>query len=113
MFTSDRGGSPQLYRIAAWGGQAKRYPITPDDSDAIRQQVAEAAREHDMILLNAGSSAGSEDFSAGVVESLGDLLVHGVAVRPGHPVILGMVDTGAAFGTQQSAISKKQELQKI
>jgi putative molybdopterin biosynthesis protein len=42
-------------------------------------------------LLNAGSSAGSEDFSAQVVEKLGELLVHGVAVRPGHPVILGMV----------------------
>jgi putative molybdopterin biosynthesis protein len=41
--------------------------------------------------LNAGSSAGSEDFSARTVESLGELLVHGVAVRPGHPVILGLL----------------------
>jgi len=46
---------------------------------------------HDLVLLNAGSSAGSEDFSAEVVKSLGTLLVHGVAVRPGHPVIIGMV----------------------
>ena len=46
----------------------------------------------DLILLNAGSSAGSEDHSAAVVESLGELLVHGVAIRPGHPVILGMVN---------------------
>jgi putative molybdopterin biosynthesis protein len=53
--------------------------------------VEEAAREHDLVLLNAGSSAGSEDFSSRVVEKLGDLLVHGVAVRPGHPVILGML----------------------
>lgn len=44
-----------------------------------------------MILLNAGSSAGSEDFTAMVVEKLGELLVHGVAVRPGHPVILGLI----------------------
>ncbi|MEJ2510306.1 MAG: molybdopterin-binding protein [Anaerolineales bacterium] len=49
-------------------------------------------RAHDLILLNAGSSAGSEDFSAKVVETLGELLVHGVAVRPGHPVILGILD---------------------
>jgi putative molybdopterin biosynthesis protein len=54
--------------------------------------VKEAARDHDLILLNAGSSAGSEDFSASVVEELGELLVHGVAIRPGHPVILGMLD---------------------
>jgi len=78
-------------QVIAWGGQARRYPITPDDFEAIREQVRQAAREHDLILLNAGSSAGSEDFSARVVESLGQLLVHGVAVRPGHPVILGMI----------------------
>lgn len=79
-------------QVNAWGGQATRFPITPDDFDAIRNQVISAAEDHDLVLLNAGSSAGSEDFSANVVESLGELLVHGVAVRPGHPVILGMID---------------------
>jgi putative molybdopterin biosynthesis protein len=78
-------------QIIEWGGEAERYPITVDDFDQIRERVAEAARQHDLILLNAGSSAGSEDFSAGVVKDLGQLLVHGVAVRPGHPVILGMI----------------------
>jgi len=80
-------------QIIEWGGEADRYPITVDDFDQIRERVAQAAREHDLILLNAGSSAGSEDYSAGVIKSLGQLLVHGVAVRPGHPVILGMVAT--------------------
>jgi putative molybdopterin biosynthesis protein len=78
-------------QVQDWGGEATRYPITPDVFEEIRQRAAEAAQEHDLILINAGSSAGSEDFSARVVEALGDLLVHGVAVRPGHPVILGMV----------------------
>jgi putative molybdopterin biosynthesis protein len=78
-------------QVNAWGGQATRYPITPDDFEQIRLRVLEAARDHDLVLLNAGSSAGSEDFSARVVESSGTLLVHGVAVRPGHPVILGML----------------------
>ncbi len=81
-------------QINAWGGEAVRFPITVDIFENIQQTVREAAREHDLILLNAGSSAGAEDFSAGVVDSLGDLLVHGVAVRPGHPVILGMIDSG-------------------
>lgn len=80
-------------QVNSWGGEATRFPITPDDFNTIREQVISAAQKHDLILLNAGSSAGSEDFSARVVESLGELLVHGVAVRPGHPVILGMVDT--------------------
>ena len=83
-------------QVNAWGGQATRYPIVADDFDEIKRSVAEAAQTHDLILLNAGSSAGSEDFSAGVVESLGELLVHGVAVRPGHPVILGMVNRSAS-----------------
>jgi putative molybdopterin biosynthesis protein len=78
-------------QIKNWGGEPKRYPITPDNFELIRQRVQEAADESDLVLLNAGSSAGSEDFSARVVAELGDLLVHGVAVRPGHPVILGMV----------------------
>lgn len=79
-------------QVNAWGGRAKRYPITSDQFDLIKSRVMEAAQEHDLILLNAGSSAGSEDFSAQVIEDLGKVLVHGVAVRPGHPVILGMLD---------------------
>ncbi len=82
-------------QVKAMGGIPSRYPITRDDLELICAQVLEAAREHDLILLNAGSSAGAEDFSARVVERLGKLLVHGVAVRPGHPVILGMVDRPA------------------
>ncbi|MFZ5882871.1 MAG: molybdopterin biosynthesis protein [Chloroflexota bacterium] len=78
-------------QIKAMGGEPTRYPITKDDFDLICERVAEAAQTHDLVLLNAGSSAGAEDFSARVVEKLGTLLVHGVAVRPGHPVIFGML----------------------
>ncbi len=78
-------------QVRAWGGDPVRYPIIPDDFPTIRAAVARAALECDLILLNAGSSAGSEDYSARVVEDLGQLLVHGVAVRPGHPVIIGMI----------------------
>ena len=80
-------------QINAWGGEARRLAIIPDRFEQIQETVRQAARENDLVLLNAGSSAGSEDFSARVVESLGSLLVHGVAVRPGHPVILGMIYT--------------------
>jgi putative molybdopterin biosynthesis protein len=78
-------------QIKSWGGDPYRFPITPDNQDAIRSVVQKAADESDLVLLNAGSSAGSEDFSAAVVSGLGQLLVHGVAVRPGHPVIIGMI----------------------
>jgi len=79
-------------QVKSMGGDPTRFPITRDDFEAICARVQEAAREHDLILLNAGSSAGAEDFSARVVEELGTLLVHGVAVRPGHPVIMGMIE---------------------
>lgn len=78
-------------QVKAMGAEATRFPITGDDFERICARVQEAARDHDLVLLNAGSSAGAEDFSARVVEKLGSLLVHGVAVRPGHPVILGML----------------------
>ena len=78
-------------QVNQWGGQARRYPITRDDLNLIRDSVQRAADENDLILLNAGSSAGAEDYSSQVIGELGTLLVHGIAIRPGHPVILGMV----------------------
>jgi putative molybdopterin biosynthesis protein len=83
-------------QVREWGGDARRFAITPDEPERLRAAVLEAAAAHDLILLNAGSSAGSEDYSAQVVTELGDLLVHGVAVRPGHPVILGLIRRPAA-----------------
>ncbi len=79
-------------QVELWGGTADRLPIIPDDLELIQQQAAEAAQDHDLVLINAGSSAGSEDYTSTVVSNLGTLLVHGIAVRPGHPVILGMID---------------------
>ncbi len=79
-------------QVINMGGEADRFPITRDDFDLICRHVYQAAQSHDLVLLNAGSSAGSEDFSSRVVEKLGTLLVHGVAVRPGHPVILGLIE---------------------
>jgi putative molybdopterin biosynthesis protein len=92
-------------QVKSMGGEPTRYPITKDDFDLICQRVQEAAQAHDLILLNAGSSAGAEDFSAKVVEKLGTLLVHGVAVRPGHPVILGVIVRSET--TKQSSVKRE------
>jgi putative molybdopterin biosynthesis protein len=91
-------------QIEAWGGEAQRYEIVRDDFEEIKRVVQNAAAHSDLILINAGSSAGSEDFSAKIVEQLGKLLVHGVAVRPGHPVILGLVNQGLGIRDQDSAL---------
>jgi putative molybdopterin biosynthesis protein len=86
-------------QVQAMGAEPVHFPITMDDFDAICARVAEAAQTCDLVLLNAGSSAGSEDFSSRVVEKLGTLLVHGVAVRPGHPVILGVIARSRSAAT--------------
>ncbi len=78
-------------QIEQWGGVAKICPSVPDDFDEIRNSLLLHMHGQDALLVIAGSSAGSEDFTAQVISSLGELLLHGIAVRPGHPVILGML----------------------
>ena len=93
--------------IAEWGGSATRLPPLADDYAAIRDRILEAAQTHDLVIVNAGSSAGSEDFTARIVAELGQLLVHGIAVRPGHPVILGMIDLPREDDSDQVANEKR------
>lgn len=73
------------------GGQALRLPIAPDRPEEIAAAVARAAERADVVLVIAGSSAGRGDHTAAVVRHLGQVAVHGVAMRPGHPVLLGVV----------------------
>jgi putative molybdopterin biosynthesis protein len=80
--------------VSEWGGAPDRLPPLSDDYDAIRSRILEAAQTHDLVIVNAGSSAGSEDFTARIIAELGQLLVHGIAIRPGHPVILGVIRVG-------------------
>lgn len=75
--------------VCQWGAQARTYPIVPDAFDQIKAMVARAADECDMVLLNAGSSAGREDHSVRVIRELGQVLYHGIAMKPGKPAILG------------------------
>jgi len=77
------------------GGAATRYSIIRDEFDEILNSIVQASKDHDLILLNAGSSAGSEDFSSRIIQKIGELIFHGVAIRPGHPVIFGMIPSGS------------------
>ncbi|HEY7493280.1 MAG TPA: molybdopterin biosynthesis protein, partial [Candidatus Tectomicrobia bacterium] len=84
--------------IAEWGGRATRWPSIPDDYDRLKQTILAAVVASDIVVINAGSSAGSEDYTARAVADLGQLVVHGVAVRPGHPVVLGVVCQKSVVG---------------
>ena len=92
-------------QVSQWGGQAHRLGISRDDYDTIKTVVSEAVEDHDLVLVNAGSSAGSEDFTADVIAELGKVVVHGVAVRPGHPVILGIVQGKPVIGVPGYPVS--------
>ncbi|QJY48534.1 molybdopterin biosynthesis protein [Pseudonocardia broussonetiae] len=76
------------------GCTAAATEIVPDDPERITAALRAAAAGADLVVLIAGSSAGRDDHTAGVVAGAGTLAVHGVAVRPGHPVVLGVVEGG-------------------
>lgn len=87
------------------GGAFTRWDTQPDDADAIRAAVQAATADHDLVLVLSGSSAGSRDFTARAVRDSGSLLVHGVAVRPGHPVIMGIVADVPVIGVPGYPVS--------
>ena len=84
--------------VEEWGGEATTWESIPDDFESLLSGVREALRWHDIVLVNAGSSAGREDFTPGVIEALGNLVIHGTAIRPGHPVALGVASSKAVLG---------------
>lgn len=75
--------------LKGWKAEPKTYPIVPDKFEAIRDMLEKAADECDMVILNAGSSAGRDDYSAEAVRTVGEVVLHGVAIKPGKPAILG------------------------
>jgi len=80
--------------VKEWGGEPVYKGIIIDDFQLIKQAVEEALEEADIVLMNAGSSAGREDFTSGVIEEVGEVIIHGVATRPGKPVVLGKGKNG-------------------
>jgi putative molybdopterin biosynthesis protein len=87
------------------GCEAHCLPIEPDDPARIGQAVRAAVASCDLLIIVAGSSAGRDDYTARIVAELGTLAVHGVAVRPGHPVVLGVVGRTPVLGAPGYPVS--------
>ncbi|MFL6042922.1 MAG: molybdopterin biosynthesis protein [Gaiellales bacterium] len=92
-------------QVTEAGGVPDVHPIVPDDPDRLAAVVSELAARCDLVLVSAGSSAGADDHTAALVERLGALAVHGVAVRPGHPVVLGVVERTPVIGVPGYPVS--------
>ena len=91
--------------LGQWGAETKTYPIVPDKFEEIKAAVSQAAAECDLVILNAGSSAGREDFSARVIGELGQVLYHGIAMKPGKPAILGCMGAKPILGVPGYPVS--------
>ncbi len=87
------------------GCDAVVLPIEADDPAGIASAVLRAVTSCDLLIIVAGSSAGRDDYTASVLEKLGVLAVHGVAVRPGHPVVLGAIGATPVLGAPGYPVS--------
>lgn len=84
--------------VTTWGGEAFRHEIVPDNYEQLRHAVAAALKTSDMVITNAGTSAGTEDFTSRILAELGEVLVHGVAIKPGKPVVLALCEGKPVIG---------------
>jgi molybdopterin molybdotransferase len=74
------------------GGEPVLRGIAPDDAGALERVLADAISEDDVVVVSAGSSVGARDVTAAVVARLGDIVCHGMAIRPGKPTLLADCD---------------------
>jgi putative molybdopterin biosynthesis protein len=77
--------------VTEWGGQPIRFSPVPDNPELLQQTLRKACELYDVVVINAGSSAGSEDYTALCINALGEVILHGIDIKPGKPVILGLV----------------------
>lgn len=80
------------------GGIGRRYDIVKDDYEKIKDALKKSIAENDISIINAGSSAGTEDFSVHILRELGEVVVHGVSMKPGKPVILAVINGKPVIG---------------
>ena len=84
--------------LEAFGAEAVSYGIVVDDEELLRRKMQTAARECDAVILSGGSSVGVKDAACRIIESMGSLLLHGIAIKPGKPTIMGKTDNKPLIG---------------
>lgn len=88
-----------------YGGIPARYDICPDAEKDLEMAVKVAVAENDVVVVNAGSSAGTKDYTVRVLEKLGKVHTHGLAVKPGKPAILGEINGKPVLGVPGYPVS--------
>ncbi len=80
------------------GGIPHRYPVINDNMELLEKTLLDALDQNDLVIINAGSSAGTKDFTVKIIEKLGTVFAHGIAIRPGKPTILGIIQGKPVIG---------------
>lgn len=88
-----------------WGAEYIRHPIVADDPARLLEAVRDMIPRCDLLVVCSGSSAGREDFTSGIIEQTGRVLIHGLAIKPGKPAILGIIDDKPVIGVPGYPIS--------
>jgi molybdopterin molybdotransferase len=88
--------------LAAWlweyGCTPRLYGIVRDEREAFETVIARALPQCDVVLLSGGSSKDDRDMTAGVIADKGEVLIHGIAIAPGKPAIIGKIGKKPVFG---------------
>jgi putative molybdopterin biosynthesis protein len=84
--------------VEQWGGEYIRNDIAPDNKVRLKEMVLESVEKSDVVVIIAGASAGTKDFTPNVVAELGTVFVHGISIKPGKPVLLGMINEKPVIG---------------
>ncbi len=84
--------------LRSYGCISNRISPIKDDFKLLKETVAQSAEENHMVLVIAGSSAGTKDYTSSVIGELGHVLVHGISIKPGKPTILGMINDKPVIG---------------
>jgi putative molybdopterin biosynthesis protein len=87
------------------GGDVYRFGIVKDDLEQLKKTINEASEVSDIILINAGSGRGSKDYTLAAIKDLGDVLFSGLSIKPGKPLITGIIKNKPVFGVPGYPVS--------
>jgi len=91
--------------LTQWGAQPRVYSILRDDLETLRKGIKTALGECDGILIGAGTSAGRDDYTTLILKEIGQVLYHGIAIKPGKPAVLARVGTKPVLGVPGYPVS--------
>lgn len=84
--------------ITISGGEPHRYSPVRDEKNLLKKNILDAVEKNDVVIINAGSSAGTHDYTKSLIEELGEVIIHGIAIKPGKPTILGFIKNKPVIG---------------